>query len=183
MKGSLVIMKCSYGIKLKEELIGGLSTSKAAFEMDLINEDKYNMFYDRVSRKVGFSDYVEKASDVACAQICCLVGIEMEKGSEYKEGKIILNPTDRNGNRFCDVIMVSKKNIHAMKIVSMECDFIEADEYEEMMEIAYRTIDKYLCDTSSNSIDLTVIQPNLLTSSSCTKNIDSLLEELDKEVF
>ena len=36
-------------------------------------------------------------------------------------------------NRFCDVIMVSKKNIHAMKIVSMECDFIEVDEYEEMM--------------------------------------------------
>lgn len=183
MKGSLIIMKCGFGIKLKEELIGGLSTSKAALEMELISEDKYNIFYDRVSRKSGFSDYVEKASDVACAQICCLVGIEMEKGDGYKEGKIILNPTDKNGNRFCDVIMVSKKNIHAMKIVSMECDFIEVDEYEEMMEIAYKAVDEYLCETSSNSIDLTVIQPNLLTSSSGTANVDDVLDAFDKLLF
>ena len=54
MKGSLIIMKCDFGIKLKEELIGGLSTSKAALEMELISEDKYNIFYDRVQGRVVF---------------------------------------------------------------------------------------------------------------------------------
>lgn len=178
-----MVMKCNYVTKLKENLIGELSIRKAALEMSLINEDEYNVIYDQISKNRGFSDYVDKASDVASAQICCLVGMEMQKGDEYKQGRIILNPTDKSGNRFCDVVVVSKKNIHAMKIVSMECDFIEVDECEDMMEIAYRAVDEYLCETSSDSIDLTIIQPNLLTSSSCTVNIDWLLDEFDKALF
>ena len=52
-----------------------------------------------------------------------------------------------------------------------------------MMEIAYKAVDEYLCETSSNSIDLTVIQPNLLTSSSGTANVDDVLDAFDKLLF
>ena len=176
-------MEYNYVTKLKEELIGELSIRKAALEMSLINEDEYNIDYEEILKNRGYSDYVEKASDIASAQICWLIEMELQKGNDYKKGRIMLNPTDRKGNRICDVIILSKKNIHAMKIVSMECDFIEVDECEEMMKVAYRAVDKYLCETSSDAIDLTIIQPNLLTSSICRVNIDDVLDRFDKRLF
>ena len=65
----------------------------------------------------------------------------------------------------------------------MECDFIEPSESKEMMRIGYKTIDKYLSQTSSDTIDLTVIQPNLLISTGFRIKIDSLLDKFDNRLL
>lgn len=67
-----------------------------------------------------------------------------------------------------------------MKIISMEYDFIESDSYEEMMMIEYDALDRYLCNTNSKTMDLTVIQPNLLIASTCTVNIDDFLKACEE---
>lgn len=40
--------------------------------------------------------------------------------------------------------------------MNMEMYFVEPDESKEMMQIAYKAVNKYLRETSSDTIDLTV---------------------------
>lgn len=134
-------------------------------------------------KKPQYSEYVEKASDIACAQIDLIIEAELEEVHDSKDVKVIFNPLDKEGRIFCDLIMVSKSNIHAVKIVSMECDFIEPLESKEMMKIGYKAVNKYLYQTSSDTIDLTVIQPNLLVSIGARVNIDTLLDKFDKRLL
>ena len=176
-------MGYDYRIKLKEKLISQLAITKVLFERKQITEEDFNSTVDKISKNPNYSEYVEKASDVAWTQVDLIIETEAKKDKDYKNGKVIFNPTDMYGNVFCDVLMVSKNNLHAMKIVSMECDFIEPSESEEMMKIGYNAINKYLCYTSSETIDLTVIQPNLLTSTGCRVKIDSLLDKFENRLI
>lgn len=176
-------MNHNYIIKVKENLISELTSSKVAFELNLLSEEEYTTSYEAISQIKYYSDYVEKASDVACAQIISLIDLELKKGEDYKKGIILLNHKGKSGNRLCDVIIVSKNNIHVMKVVSMECDFIEASQSNELMKIGYEVIDRFICETSSETIDLTIIQPNLLTSSGCSLSIDTLLDRFDNRLI
>ncbi len=107
----------------------------------------------------------------------------IEASQSNEKGIIVLNHKSKSGNRLCDVIIVSKSNIHVMKVVSMECDFIEASQSNELMKIGYEVIDRFICKTSSETIDLTIIQPNLLTSSGCSLSIDTLLDRFDNKLI
>ena len=176
-------MGYDYRIKLKEKLISQLAITKVLFERKQITEEDFNSTVDKISKNPNYSEYVEKASDIARAQIDLIIEAEFEEIDDSKEGRVVFNPIDKDGMIFCDFIMVSKNNIHAVKIVSMECDFIEPLESKEMMKIGYKAVNKYLCQTSSNTIDLTVIQPNLLVSTGCRVSIDSLLDMFDKKLF
>lgn len=183
VEGMMYFMNYDYRIKLKEELISELSIVKALFDKKMIDEEEFERISERVSKDPQYSDYIEKASDVAWTQLALIIETEIEEHGYHKSGKVIFNPTDKYGNVFCDVVIVSKNNIHALKIVSMECDFIEPSESKEMMQIGYKTIDKYLSQTSSDTIDLIVIQPNLLISTGCRVKIDSLLDKFDNRLL
>lgn len=176
-------MNYDYKIKLKEKLISQLAIIKALFDKNQITEEEFKRISENISKNNQYSEYVEKASDIASAQIDLIIEAEIEEADDSKEGRVIFNPKDGEGKIFCDVLMVSKNNLHAIKIVSMECDFIEPSESEEMMKIGYKAVNKYLCQTSSDSIDLTVIQPNLLVSTGCRVKVDSLLDEFDKRLL
>lgn len=183
VEGMMYFMNYDYRIKLKENLISELSITKALFDKKIIDEEEFERVSERISKDPQYSDYVEKASDIAWTQLDLIIEAEIEEHGDGKNGRITFNPTDKYGNVFCDVVMVSKNNIHAMKIVSMECDFIEPAESKEMMQIGYKVINKYLSQTSSDTIDLTVIQPNLLISTGCRVKIDSLLDKFDNRLL
>ena len=176
-------MNYDYKIKLKEKLISQLAITKVLFERKQITEEDFNSTVDKISKNPNYSEYVEKASDVAWTQVDLIIETEAKKDKDYKNGKVIFNPTDMYGNVFCDVLMVSKNNLHAMKIVSMECDFIEPSESEEMMKIGYNAVNEYLCYTNSETINLIVIQPNLLVSTGCELKIDTLLEKFENRLI
>ena len=182
-EGMMYFMNYDYRIKLKEKLISELSITKALFDKKMIDEEEFERVSERVSKDPQYSDYVEKASDIAWTQLALIIEAEIEEHGNHKNRRIIFNPTDEYGNVFCDVVMVSKNNIHAMKIVSMECDFVEPAESKEMMQIGYKAVNKYLRETSSDTIDLTVIQPNLLISTGCRVKIDSLLDKFDNRLL
>ena len=176
-------MNYDYRIKVKEKLISELSIAKVLFEKKMINEEEFERISERISKDPQYSEYVEKASDIAWTQLDLIIEAEIEEHGDDKNGRITFNPTDKYGNIFCDVVMVSKNNIHAMKIVSMECDFIEPSESKEMMQVGYKAVNKYLSQTSSDTIDLTVVQPNLLISTGCRVKIDSLLDKFDNKLL
>lgn len=169
--------------KIKEWLISELAVIKAARELELISENKFKKGYEYISENCYYSDYVDKASDIAAVQIICILESELEDGEGAKNGKCIFNAKDSNGEKICDVLIISKSNIHAVNTVSMEYDFIEASESRKLMNIGYKVLDRFLCETNSDTIELTVIQPNLLTSSTCMVNIESLLKMYDINSF
>lgn len=183
VEGMMYFMNYDYRIKLKEKLISELSIAKVLFDKKMIDEEEFKRVSERVSKDPQYSDYVEKASDIAWTQLALIIEAEIEEHGDYKNGRITFNPTDKYGNIFCDLVLLSKNNIHAIKIVSMECDFVEPAESKEMMHIGYKVVDKFLSQTSSDTIDLTVVQPNLLISTGCRVKIDSLLDKFDNRLL
>lgn len=183
VEGMMYFMNYDYRIKVKEKLISELSIAKVLFEKKMIDEEEFERISEGISKDPQYSDYVEKASDISWTQLDLIIEAEIEEHGDHKNGRITFNPMDKYGNVFCDVVMVSKNNIHAMKIVSMECDFVEPAESKEMMHIGYKAVNKYLRQTSSDTIDLTVVQPNLLISTGCRVKIDSLLDKFDNRLL
>ena len=70
-------MNYDYRIKLKEKLISQLAITKVLFERKQITEEDFNSTVDKISKNPNYSEYVEKASDVA--------GSLQEKGAEGVE--------------------------------------------------------------------------------------------------
>lgn len=65
VEGMMYFMSYDYRIKLKEELISELSITKALFDRKMIDEEELERISERVSKDPQYSDYVEKASDIA----------------------------------------------------------------------------------------------------------------------
>ena len=81
--------------------------------------------------------------------------------------------------KVCDVILLTKTNIEVIKIISREEDVINIYESPEMKIIGLGVIDKFLCQTSSEVINLTVIQPNILLVSIFQVGVEALLHQCE----
>ena len=165
-------------IARNEELIKSLTVLKLRVILEDIKEEEFQEEFNRIYKDECFTDIVESLSYIAVKQV--LDQIKLSLKDDYKNAKVIINHKRSNDKNIFEVILITKDYIHVMKIISMEYDFIESDSYEEMMMIGYDALDRYLCNTNSKTMDLTVIQPNLLIASTCTVNIDDFLKACEE---
>lgn len=101
VEGMMYFMNYDYRIKVKEKLISELSIAKVLFEKKMINEEEFERISERISKDPQYSDYVEKASDIAWTQLTLIIETEVEENGNHKNRIIIFNPIDEYGNVFC----------------------------------------------------------------------------------
>ena len=85
--------------------------------------------------------------------------------------------------KVCDVILLTKTSIEVIKIISREEDIINIYESSEMKIIGLSVIDKFLSQTSSELINLTIIQPNILVLSILQVGIEDLSHQCEYTIM
>ena len=105
--------------------------------------------------------------------------------SEQGKVRILFNEEVKINNKkgdllkTCDVILFTNETVEVIRIVPMELDIINVNNDDESMILGIGVIDKFATQMDCKYINLTVIQPNLITTSIYETSINKFLHEYD----
>ena len=105
--------------------------------------------------------------------------------SEQGKVRILFNEEVKINNKkgdllkTCDVILFTNETVEVIRIVPMELDIINVNNDDESMILGIGVIDKFPTQMDCKYINLTVIQPNLITTSIYETSINKFLHEYD----
>lgn len=169
-------------ILIKETLVSEVAILTVQYVFGQITKDEFKKYADSVARNKYFSETIIKLGLIAAKQIEELINEVIDDGEDSRvvfADKITIKNRDKIFEEICDVSIITNKRIRAIKIVSMEYDFIEAGEYPNLIAIGCGLIEKHLTKTAANDIELVVIQPNLSTGSIVNTTVEELTEIID----
>ena len=104
-------MNYDYRIKLKEKLISQLAITKVLFERKQITEEDFNSTVDKISKNPNYSEYVEKASDVAWTQVDLIIETEAKKDKDYKNAIKSIDIQNKTANLYKEKVELDTKEI------------------------------------------------------------------------
>lgn len=169
-------------MKTKEELIKNLAIIKVKKYLSLINEDEFINEVVEVYSNECYCEIVEVLSHTVFDEIVERIEELSEVDGDLKvlfKEKVDVNIRNYFTSKICDIVILSKTNMEVIKIVSRESDIINSYETPEMKTLAVGVVDKYLSQTNSEYINLTIIQPNILVTSIFRLSIEDLLHEVE----
>lgn len=165
-----------------EKCIKALTILKLKKNFEFITSDEYEEELIDLATDYTLTDFTETLSKIAFEEV-----LKQVKEMEMKEEvvKVLLNEklelhcdgeiTSVNA----DVILMSKESIEIIDIKSFDYDFIYATKSLDIKLLGLAAIDKFLSSITNDSIRLTIIQPNLMTTSIYETDIISLLHECE----
>lgn len=169
-------------VQENEKFIKDLTILKLKKNFGLIKSDEYEEELIDLTTDYKLTDFLEVLSKIAFEEVIKQVE-EMEM--EGDAVKVLLNEklklhcdgdvTEVNA----DVILMSKENIEVIDIKSFDYDFINSSQNIDIKLLGLAAIDKFLSSIANDNIRLTIIQPNLMTTSIYETDIMSLMHQCE----
>ena len=166
-------------INQREELIKSLKVKKY---LSIIDEKEFTEEVVDIYSNEYYCGVIENLSHISFNEVVRRIEEIKESDMELKvlfNEKVMIQIKGYFTTKVCDVILLTKTNIEVIKIISREEDVINIYESPEMKIIGLGVIDKFLTQTSSEVINLTVIQPNILIVSIFQVGVESLLHQCE----
>ena len=168
-------------MQLDDKYIKELIILKLKRYYEFVKGEEYKNSFINLTITYGYSDFIEMLSRIALEKV-------VERISEISEqGKvrILFNEEVKINNKkgdllkICDVILFTNETVEVIRIVPMELDIINVNNDDESMILGIGVIDKFATQMDCKYINLTVIQPNLITTSIYETSINKFLHEYD----
>ena len=164
-------------INQREELIKSLAILKVKKYLSIIDEKEFTEEVVDIYSNEHYCGVIENLSHISFNEV--VRRIEEIKLKVLFNEKVMIQLKGYFTTKVCDVILLTKNSIEVIKIISREEDVINIYESPEMKIIGLGVIDKFLTQTSSEVINLTVIQPNILIVSIFQVGVESLLHQCE----
>lgn len=169
-------------INQREELIKSLAILKVKKYLSIIDEKEFTEEVVDIYSNEHYCGVIENLSHISFNEVVRRIEEIKESDMELKvlfNEKVMIQLKGYFTTKVCDVILLTKNSIEVIKIISREEDVINIYESPEMKIIGLGVIDKFLTQTSSEVINLTVIQPNILIVSIFQVGVESLLHQCE----
>ena len=169
-------------LRENEKFIKDLTILKLKKNFSFINNDEYEeefidlttdydlAYFSEVLSKIAFEAVLKQVEDMELEGEVVQVLLN-EKLELHCDGAV----TEVNA----DVILMSKDSIEVIDIKSFDYDFINSSQDIDVKLLGLATIDKFLTSITNDKIRLTIIQPNLMTTSIYQTDIMSLLHQCE----
>ena len=167
--------------KLNDEYIKGLTLLKLKKNHDYIKNEDYRDLLIDLTITYGFSDFSEMLSRIALNSINERIeNMQNSNGVSilFNEKVEVLNKNNLC-TKNCDLVLLGNDTIEVITIAPLEVDFRHSFDDEESMLLGIGIIDKFAAKFDCNNINLTVIQPNLMSVSVYGTSVNKFLHEYD----
>ena len=173
-------------INKREELIKSLAILKVKKYLSMIDEKEFTEEIVDIYSNEYYCEAIENLSHISFNEVVKRIEEIKESNMELKvlfNEKVMIKLRGYFTTKVCDVILLTKNSIEVIKIISREEDIINIYESSEMKIIGLGVIDKFLSKTSSELINLTIIQPNILVLSILKVGIEDLLHQCEYTIM
>ena len=173
-------------INKREELIKSLAILKVKKYLSIIDEKEFTEEIVDIYSNEYYCGAIENLSHISFNEVVKRIEEIKESNMELKvlfNEKVMIKLRGYFTTKVCDVILLTKNSIEVIKIISREEDIINIYESSEMKIIGLGVIDKFLSQTSSELINLTIIQPNILVLSIFQVGIEDLLHQCEYTIM
>ena len=169
-------------VQENEKFIKDLTILKLKKNFGYIKNDEFEEELIDLTTDYKLTDFFEVLSKIAFEEVMRQVDeMEMEGDSV----KVLLNEklklhcdgdvTEVNA----DVILMSEERIEVIDIKSFDYDFINSSQNIDIKLLGLAAIDKFLTSIANDNLRLTIIQPNLMTTSIYETDIMSLMHQCE----
>ena len=155
-------------MQLDDKYIKELIILKLKKYYEFVKGEEYKNSFINLTITYWYSDFIEMLSRIEQGKVRILFNEEIKINN--KKGDLL---------KTCDVILFTNETVEVIRIVPMELDIINVNNDDESMILGIGVIDKFATQMDCKYINLTVIQPNLITTSIYETSINKFLHEYD----
>lgn len=171
--------------QLYEDYIKDFTILKLKKHYGIIDKEEFRETLIDLTIMYSFTDFSDSLTFISFNAVLDRI----EDMKIYESVKLLFNEIVKvpNGDELiaktCDVVLIGTETIEVITIEPIKNDIIHAYDNEESFLLGVGIIDKYAAKMDCKNIRLTIIQPNLMTSSIYETSVNKLLHQYDFEML